>query len=310
MAPVIRELSLDDVPSAAALLVGRHASHLVSQPLLGPLDQVAAERAVSALLSTDGAAGLVAVEGGVVVGYLIGTSKDGAAWGSNAWVEAAGCAGQQLRDLYAVAASTWRAEGRTAHYALVPPALADPFFWLAFGVQQVHAARPVDGPVAVDPRVRPAEQRDVEALAHLDVRFDEHFQTSPVFSAAAVSTYEERLADWQESFGDPDYPTFVAEVDGVVVGSAVACDVAKSPANAGLVSPERAAFLGFASVAPEARGLGLGRALGEAVRGWAADEGYPTICTDWRSTNLTADRTWRALGYEPTFLRLHRHLGY
>ena len=52
----------------------------------------------------------------------------------------------------------------------------------------------------------------------------------------------------------------------------------------------------------------MGRALGERALSWAAENGYPSICTDWRSANLGAARTWTALGYEPTFFRLHRQL--
>ena len=40
---------------------------------------------------------------------------------------------------------------------------------------------------------------------------------------------------------------------------------------------------------PEARGLGAGRALGEAVLVWARDAGHPTVVTDWRETNLAAE---------------------
>ena len=61
---------------------------------------------------------------------------------------------------------------------------------------------------------------------------------------------------------------------------------------------------------PEARGLGAGRALGEAVSAWAADEGYPSIVTDWRETNLLSSRAWRGLGYRDTFTRVHRLVGH
>jgi hypothetical protein len=34
------------------------------------------------------------------------------------------------------------------------------------------------------------------------------------------------------------------------------------------------------------------------------------VATDWRQTNLLSSRTWAALGFVPTFLRLHRTVGY
>ena len=74
----------------------------------------------------------------------------------------------------------------------------------------------------------------------------------------------------------------------------------------GIVKPDSAGFLAFAAVLPDARGAGVGRALGTTVLDWAAAEGYPTVVTDWRATNLLSSRTWPKLGYRPTFLRLFR----
>ena len=36
--------------------------------------------------------------------------------------------------------------------------------------------------------------------------------------------------------------------------------------------------------------------------------GYDWIATDWRSTNLEADRAWLGMGFRPTFRRLHRSI--
>jgi GNAT superfamily N-acetyltransferase len=95
-----------------------------------------------------------------------------------------------------------------------------------------------------------------------------------------------------------------------VVGSAVGCRLEKSSANAGLARPDNAGFLGFAAVFPDARGLGAGRALGEAVLAWSAEQQHSCVVTDWRTTNLLSSRAWPALGFEESFVRLHRHLGY
>jgi ribosomal protein S18 acetylase RimI-like enzyme len=98
--------------------------------------------------------------------------------------------------------------------------------------------------------------------------------------------------------------------DDQVVGSAVGCALTKSSSNAGLIRPDHAGFLGFAAVLPEARGLGAGRALGETVMHWSHEAGYDCVTTDWRQTNLLSSRTWSRLGFVPTFVRLHRTLGY
>ena len=42
------------------------------------------------------------------------------------------------------------------------------------------------------------------------------------------------------------------------------------------------------------------------VLAWSRDQGFRSIATEWRSTNLEADRAWRGMGFRPTFRRLHR----
>ena len=91
-----------------------------------------------------------------------------------------------------------------------------------------------------------------------------------------------------------------------MVGFAVGCGIEESSEHRGIVRPDRAGFLGFAAVLPEARGIGAGRVLGEAVLAWSRDAGYPTVVTDWRETNLLSSRTWPRLGFRPTFRRLFR----
>lgn len=109
---------------------------------------------------------------------------------------------------------------------------------------------------------------------------------SPAFSAAPVPSYEECLAGWEEDFDDPAYTTFAAESDGVVIGSSIGCSLELSSSHSPLTRPDQAGFLAFAAVFPPARGLGAGRALGEAVIAWPR------------------------LGFAESFLRLHRLVGY
>jgi ribosomal protein S18 acetylase RimI-like enzyme len=302
---VIRAFTDDDVPAAAALLVERHRQHRADSPLLDPLDQAAAEVAVAAL--TDGLGGAVAVEGDRVAGYLLARTRTGD-WGPNAWVEAAGCAGDQLPELYAHCAADWVAAGLTAHYALVPPFLTDAFVRLTFGLMHLHGAQPTPAGWE-DPRVRRGTPDDIPVLADLDLAFQEHFPRSPIFSALTQETREALVEDWTSTWDD-GFEVWVAEVDGAVGGYLVGCDVSKSSANAGLVAPATSGHLASAAVFPAYRGQGLARALAGAFASWAEGTGYATVCTDWRSANLEADRTWRGLGFVPTFHRMHRHIGY
>ena len=307
-----------DIDDAARLLAARHATHRLAQPLLGARhEDVSTARAeIEAVLAVAGASGAIARRDGEAVGYVLGAAKPGPAWGPNVWVESAGHAVQDpevARDLYGLAAQRWVADGATAHYVLVPahdPALVDAWSRLAFGQQHTHGIRRAEASAETDSVVRRARQSDIPRLAELGLGMTQHQASSPVFSAYPPPGLEEEIEEWETDFADPAYVTFVADVDGDVLGSAVACALDKSSAHTGPARPDNAGFLGFAAVLPRARGQGLGQRLGAAVIAWSAAEGYASVVTDWRVTNLLSSRTWPKLGFEPAFVRMHRHIGY
>ncbi len=317
---VIRPFEEADLPAAATLLAQRHQEHRKRHPLLPAEyeDEQLALVEVTAVWESEHASGAVLIEGDEVTGYLLAAPKSSPVWGPNVWVEAAGHAVREpehIRDLYAAAASKWVHDGRIAHYVLVPDdaELVDAWFRLAFGSQHAHAVRPAPDtplPQQSDLVVRRAAREDVPVLAELDLVLPQHQGLSPVFSAGELPTLEEALTDWEESFDDPDYATFVAEYNGQVIGSSIGCSLEKSSSHSGLARPDNAGFLGFAAVLPSARGLGAGRALGEAVLQWSAETGYTSVVTDWRMTNLLSSRAWPRLGFRQTFHRLHRLIGY
>jgi len=310
----------EHLDGAAEVLAARHGRHREAEPLLSPsyVDPVAAREQLATAYGAKDASGSVAVAGSRVVGYLLGAPKSGSAWGANVWVESAGHAVEEpevARALYAVAAARWVDEGRVAHYALLPShdtALILAWFRLAFGHQHTHAVRaPAPaGPVREGLTVRQPQRSEIPELARLDMVLTDHQAVSPTFSSGPPDIYEERVADWEEDFDNPKFWNVVVEHEGALVGSAVGCALEASSSHTGPARPDHAAFLGFAAVLPTARGLGVGRALGEAVSAWAASEGYASIVTDWRETNLLSSRAWRGLGYRDTFTRVHRLVGY
>lgn len=316
----VRPFGAADVAHAGELLARRHRQHRLAQPLLDPRYELASEATeqVRAAFETEGASGAVALRGSEMVGYLLGAPKQSPVWGPNVWVESAGQAvteAEAIRDLYAVAATGWVEQGHKAHYVIVPAtdqALVRAWFRLGFGQQHAHGLRalPTEPPAAAKVTVRPARREDIAALARLDVELPAHQGLAPTFSAGNVPTVEQSEADWAADFDDPSYATFVAELDGEVIGSAVGCALTKSGSHLGLARPANAAFLGFAAVFPQRRGLGAGRALGEAVLEWSARHGFDCVVTDWRVTNLLSSRAWPALGFEESFLRLHRLIAY
>jgi GNAT superfamily N-acetyltransferase len=315
----VRAFEPGDLDGAAALLADRHRRHRQDESLLDPaFEEIGAARGeIEKLLATDGVSAWTAVRGATLAGFLVGIGKNAELWGPNVWVEPAGHAADHpsvVRQLYGAAAASWMADGRNNHHVLVPAtdaALVDAWFSLDFGQQQLHAVREVPpASFGVVPSaelvIRRPTRADIPAMAELELTLPRHSPLSPLFSPVPIPPVDEVEQELIEDLDNPTYTNFVAELEGKVVGCATACDLRVSSSNSSLIRPASAGFLGYAAVLPEARGLGAGKALGETVLAWARDAGYPAIATDWRSTNLQADRSWRGLGFRPTFRRLHR----
>ncbi len=157
----------DMLAEAGTLLAQRHRRDRLSLPEL-PVrfeDPAVAVAAVQAGLGREHAAGLAAVGGDRLLGYLIGDLVIDAVWGRSAWVRLAGCAlapGQSpelVRDLYAALARDWVTWGCFTHFALVPTAdpallqrLARPQLWHRAGARPGGAAAARPEPAALAAR--------------------------------------------------------------------------------------------------------------------------------------------------------------
>ena len=317
--PVIVPFAAEHLDGAARLLAERHRTQRTVEPGLDSRyeDAAVARPEIEALLAADGVSGAAALVGDDLVGYLVGAPHD-ASWGPNIWIDAAGHAvahPELARDLYAVAAERWVADGLTSHYAIVPatdPALVDAWFRLGFGHQQVHAIREApssaEAPEAAGLTLRLARRDDLDAIARLDLVLPEHQARPPVFSRRPLPDLDETRAEIEADFDDARFTTYVVEREGRVIGVAIACPIEVSSMHTSLALPPGAGFLGFAAVLPEARGSGAGRLLGEATLAWSRETGRIWVVTDWRMTNLLASRAWPRLGFRPTFYRLHRSI--
>jgi ribosomal protein S18 acetylase RimI-like enzyme len=311
----IQPFSDEHLDIAAELLAARHERHLEAEPLLPSNPDFRAE--VEAVWQGDHAAGVVALRGSDVVGYLLGVRRDEAIWGLNIWIEYAGHAvvePELLRDLYAVAAADWVQEGRTRHYALVPatdPELVDAWFRVSFGAQHAAGIQETPEVLGVAPghiEVRRAEPSDLDAAIAMGAVLADHQRRSPVFGGHPMPTDAELRAEIIEELADPQMATFIAERNGQPMASLVMVPAEKSSMHTGLARPEHAALLAFAATFPEARGSGAGLALTSAGLAWAKEEGYPVVLTDWRETNLLSSRFWPNRGFRRTFLRLYRSI--
>ena len=316
----VQKFTPDLVDATALLLADRHRRHRLACPALDPQyeDPSRCAPLIAERLEEEGALGAVAFGDEKASGYVL-TTRRGGTWGPNAWAEDAGSAGdgEAVRQAYAAIAGDLVDAGRRGHWAVVPPSdddLVEAWFSLSFGLQHVYAMRePVTADYEQSARpgleIRRAESRDLRALAELDLVLPRHVNQSPVFSKVTIRPIEEVEAELAGDIDDPKYAIFVAEFEGRVISTLAGCSVDVSTTWTPTMRPRSAALLGYAATLPDARGLGAGRALTETYMAWARDEGYEWLVTDWRSTNLEANRTWRALGFRPSFYRLHRLIG-
>ncbi len=311
----IRAFSEDHIDAAGSLLAARHREHRAAEPLLSErfADADTAREEVASLWVEEHASGAVALCDGHVAGFLLGTRKNDQKWGANVWVEAAGYAVDEpelVRDLYAFSSQRWVDEGRTRHYALVP-ALDDQveaWFRLSFGAQQAHGIKEV-GPQVWPPGTRRAEHRDIEALIELVPLVSDHQALAPVFSGIDLDEDANELhAMLVAEIANDELGELVYEMDGRVVASFELVPVENGSMHRGLAQPDGAALLGWAASLPDIRGSGAGLALTEAAFAWAHEQGYATMVTDWRETNLLSSRFWPARGFRRSFLRLYRSI--
>jgi hypothetical protein len=136
-----RAFADEHVDGAAAGLATRHAEHRAVETLLPECGDFAAQ----VRTEREDATGAVALEGGAVVGFLLGRRREDRI-GPHVWSYVAGQAVRDpelVRDLYTLAADRWVAEGLTRHFVYVPaiPALVEPWLRSSFGISAALAAR-------------------------------------------------------------------------------------------------------------------------------------------------------------------------
>jgi GNAT superfamily N-acetyltransferase len=280
---------------AARLLADRFARQRAAEPLLPQIDDVTAH--------VPDEEGVVATRGGEAVAYLAGELK-----GEIATVGFGGHAASEpeaLRDLFAVLAERWEASRFSVAVPAADGALTDVWFRLGFGCQfmwSVQETRPAE-PVDFGGRVRTGTPDDLEAVAEFDEILWLLQARSPSFSGLAVPSRDEFREEWRTLWDEEEFPAhFVAERDGRTVGHALLY----SRPEGDLRVPSGNIDLAHAVTLDDVRGSGVGLALAHHVLGWAHEQGYRSMTTDWRAVNLLSSRFWPRRGFRPQYLRLYR----
>jgi len=309
----------EHLEDASRLLAARHGRHRAAEPLLAQRYEApaAALEELRGAWEKDAASGTAALRDGRLVGYLIGAPRE-ASWGDNVWIEAAGHAvarAEDVRDLYAPAAARWVEEGRPRHWVLAPAhdaELLDAWWRLSFGQQHAHGIQEVPPHAEVEIpagfEIRAPRGDEIEELIDVDLALPEHQRLSPVFGSPGEWTRDDSRKEWRKSLAEGKEQILIGARDGRPVACWAFVPAEMSREHRGLLRPDRACHLGFAATLPESRGSGIGVALTQAGFAWAAEEGYPTMVTDWRVTNLLSSRFWPKRGFRTSFLRLYRSI--
>lgn len=261
--------------------------------------------------------GTVALAQGQLQGFLLAEIHQDPIYGISARVplhglalsQAEGRAAGILRQLYAQASDAWVAAGALKHQLLVAVhdrLVIETCFGLGFGREQVHGLLPLEDlpPAGPEPAIRRAGRDDLEAISPLLPLILEAYARGPIWEPFVAGQRERVIEAYGEILAalDPAREAiWIAEAGGKPVAFAYFAE-SEAPALPDCWK------LVTAATAPSARGQGWQRRLLGVAAAELLPRGVKWLSTDWRSTSLSADETWPALGYRPVALRLSRRL--
>lgn len=151
--------------------------------------------------------------------------------------------------------------------------------------------------------VRPAAEADFEAILDLYQEVDD------LHLCLASDTFRRpeellRSREWLAGIAaDPEALLLVSEIDDVIVGlvEAAAGETKSLP----FLVQKRFVTVYTLAVSSECRRRGVGRALMDAVREWAREQGAAEIRLTVYEANRQAAAFYEALGYTPSTRELH-----
>jgi GNAT superfamily N-acetyltransferase len=316
----IAPMQPEHIASAAEMFAARFRRLRAEVPALP--ERMENPAAVRGLLERllERSAGVAALEGGRLVGYLGWWLVDDfrntglRAGFSPEWAHAA-ADGRKMniyRALYRAAAGSWRAAGCHTHAISLlarDPETSEAWFWNGFGLCVVDAVRSLS-PGGMDPlasvapqgfKLRRAGAEDAPSLAILEGEHAQHYAAPPVLMVPFQAFSEAEFAAWLA--GPANFAYLATTNSGEPAGY-----LRFEPHSFGaaeIVSAENAPAATAAFVRPAYRGRRLARALlGMALREFSA-LGCPRCSVDFESFNPEAAAFWSRY-FEPVCLSVTR----
>jgi len=308
--------------SAAAALLARQAGIFLEQfPLLPERisDQAAAHSFLSALLKKEESRGAVAMQNGNMVAYLLGSYADSIFFGRHVWVPFGGLAladqenTDVMRRVYAAAGQQWIDDRVLNHYLVCPaiPAWLQAGFSLTFGQEQAYAITSVkelrpELPAPQGIILREVLPSDADQLHSNGHWIAAHLNTAPVWEPVPQQHLDNILPEYAKLADDLTSTTWVAVDGDQIVAYVVIYTADTCPEH--LLGISTAAHFAAAATHPQYRNRGIGKALYTHILNVAQQQGYHTIFTEWRTTNLPTADYWPGYGFEPFAYRLLRRV--
>ncbi len=158
--------------------------------------------------------------------------------------------------------------------------------------------------MADDITIRPVAPHDQDAIVRLwQALSDYHVQLDPRLPTAAPDAAENYAARLLERRDDPFTQTFVAVVDGRVVGYILGAIIEMQP---DLFEYVDSGFIADVFVDPAHRRRGIARQLVETMTAWFAERGIYLVEWQVAAMNPGAIRFWESVGGQPLTIRMQK----
>jgi GNAT superfamily N-acetyltransferase len=297
----IAPLGAEHLEKAAVLVAERYRDERARNPLL--YDKYENAATVRPLLdyNREKQAGVAAVRGGEVVGFI--TSLPFSNWGIPAvwmpdWGHGAVKADREYlyRRMYAALAEWWVERGHLKHVVMTfadEHDILDTWFSMGFGMTNIDTLRDVSalpGPVD-DVEMRPAGPGDFDTLMKFRDSLCVHLTSTPVFQFIPSEAREKSAEEFRKQLVDGNLAVWLACENGKVTGCmrvipSSQCDFRMPTVDKSICGISMA----FTEEADRLRGVGT--ALLDRVLKWAREKGYTRCGVDFESANIPASRFW------------------
>ncbi|MBI9047849.1 MAG: GNAT family N-acetyltransferase [Anaerolineaceae bacterium] len=273
------------------------------------------------VLQQNGAIGMVAIDNGKILGFLLGETREDEYFGRSVWAKlsshalAEGVDSVLYRQLYAAAGEQWMAQGYPNHYVEVPAAdeaALWTWFGLGFGQQQVYGVLDLSAHshcmFSNDTKVsiRRAKPGDEDILKSFAWNIAGYQTGAPVWAPTEKNEKTELEEGYAELASDEECVTWLAFEGEQAMGMQMYRPL--TDADKEVMHSKNSIELAVGSTMPKARGKGVASVLTQHGLAYAREQGFEWCITDWRTTNLLSAAFWPKMGFVPVAHRLERRV--